>query len=180
MVETAFLLSNETYSMENNLKNIELNGIALKNLSYTNSDPNYNIEIYNFAKIKEENEKIFNSSKNFDDNILKVKNVRMNYEFGVVFGISLLTLVAYICIYFILILVYKYRFPKVVSGLSILIYLILIPNCLLIAYNMSLWSVSIDFCQDVNFDLTNNIGPIMDMGYGIVKACPSKVTICLT
>lgn len=45
----------------------------------------------------------------------------------------------------------------------------------MMAYNTSYFMYSIDMCQDVNFDLTNDIGPMTKLGLGNYFACPSKV-----
>jgi len=56
-----------------------------------------------------------------------------------------------------------------------MIFLTLIPNVLFMAINTSLLSAAIDVCQDINYDLTNEIGPMMGLGYGLYRSCPSKV-----
>ena len=99
MYKSLDYFNEQTALADKNFKQILDNLEAIKNSSYTNTNPNYNPEVFQLEKIKNEHSLLMNSSASFENNTEEFVSGKETYQVSLIGFIAFLTFLSYICIY---------------------------------------------------------------------------------
>jgi hypothetical protein len=142
--------------------------IKLNNLSYKTNITDYITNIYNYDNIKNESLNYANMTKNFVTIFGDAENSRHQYQIASIILIPLLTIIA--------LLGYGIKRSWIILIMSILLFALIIPACVILGLNTSYFILSIDFCKDINKYIQTGVNPYAERGIGVYISCPTKNT----
>jgi hypothetical protein len=126
----------------------------------------YTNKIYKYEEIKNETYRQADKATLFADNVYDAESSRHHYEIACIVLIPFLTISALVA--------FKFKKSWIILISSIILFILIIPACIIIGLNLSHFLLSIDVCKDVNKYITYNMKPIAPRGIGLYASCPSK------
>lgn len=156
--------------LDNTIQNITEGSNNAKNFNYSiknSTDINLTYSIYGFDFFKVETNETKNKTINLSNSISRVEGSRYKYSLAI---IILLPLLASFTLVF-----YFLKRPLMIMILSICIFMLVVPQFIMMAMNSSYFFLSIDLCENLNSIVTNKAIPISGEGIGFYTSCPSKV-----
>ena len=124
-------------------------------------------DVYGFSSFNEEMKQMINKTKGFANELRDTENSRFKYGLAILVIIPTLSLIALIA--------YFFKWNRIILVVSVCLFMIIIPNFIVMALNTSFFFLSIDICDNVNKIVTNYTIPISGEGIGYYISCPSKV-----
>jgi hypothetical protein len=118
--------------------------------------------------IKNETFAYADKAQAFSDEAFNAESSRYSYELACIVLIPLLTIGVIVS--------YKFKKAYIVLAISLILFALMIPACVILGLNTSYFLLSIDICKDINKYISSDVSPYAEKGIGVYISCPSKTT----
>lgn len=161
-------ISAQATLLKSTVDNINSTQQVLKTLAYPTNVSDYTIEVYKFEQIHNETYEYAQKAQDFADEAFKAESTRYSYEIACIILIPLLTIGVVVS--------YKFKKSYIVLIISLILFALIIPACVIMGLNTSYFLLSIDICKDINKYISSDVSAYAEKGLGVYVSCPSKTT----